>query len=150
MIDYKTSNIKRFKSLFVIIDNFSEYLWCKALEKSLEQKHNNLQIFFSTSKRSAFKIDCDGGAEFNNSTFQNFLKGENIQHYSRFTDNGPSTAQKVIRTIRILVKKLDFVSGNAKWLRELTSVINQCNNTIHRSIKMSPVKASEKPNEKEV
>ena len=48
------------------------------------------------------------------------------------------------------MKKLDFVSGNANWLSELTSVFKQCNNTIHRSIKMSLVQASEKPKEKEV
>ena len=33
MIDYKTSNNKRFRYIFVIIDNFSKYLWAIPLKK---------------------------------------------------------------------------------------------------------------------
>ena len=38
--------------------------------------------------------------------------------------------------------------GNADLLFELPSVIKKCNNTIHHSIKMTPVQASKKANEK--
>ena len=32
MIDYKTSNNKRFRYKFIIIDNFSKYTWCVHLK----------------------------------------------------------------------------------------------------------------------
>ena len=32
MIDYKTSNNKRFRYIFIIIDNFSKYLWAIPLK----------------------------------------------------------------------------------------------------------------------
>ena len=70
---------------------------------------NNL----STSKRKPLKIECDRGSEWYNSVFQNFLKGQNIQHYSRFTDKGPSIAERVIRTVRNLLKKPVFEKGIA-------------------------------------
>ena len=76
------------------------------------------------------------------------MKSKNIQHYSRFTDKGPSIAERVIRTVRNLLKKPIFVAGNANWISELPSVVKQYNNTIHNSIKMTPNQASKKINEK--
>ena len=76
------------------------------------------------------------------------MKSKNIKHYSRFTDKGPSIAERVIRTIRDLIKKPVFLEGNADWLSELPSVIRQYNNTTHTSTKMKPIDASKKSNEK--
>ena len=78
------------------------------------------------------------------------MKYKNIHHYSRFTDKGPSIAERVIRTVRTLLKKPVFLAGNANWINELPSVIKQYNNTFHHSIKMTPIQASKKVNEKEV
>ena len=76
------------------------------------------------------------------------MKSKNIQHYSRFTDKGPSIAERVIRTVRNLLKKPIFLAGNADWLSELPSVIKKNNNIIHHSTKMTPIQASKKSNEK--
>ena len=69
-----------------------------------------------------------------------------MHHYYRFTDKGPSIAERVIRTVRSLLKKPVFLAGNADCLSELPSVIKQYNNTIHSSTKINP--ASKKANEK--
>ena len=76
------------------------------------------------------------------------MKSKNIHHYSRYTDKGSSIAERVIRTVRNLLKKPVFEKGNAAWLSELPSVIKQYNNTIHHSIKMTPIQASKKSNQK--
>ena len=90
MIDYKISNIKRFRYIFVIIDNFSKHLWAIPLKKKFNQTiRNDISNILTTSKRKTFKLETDRGSEFYNSSFQNFLKSENIHHYSRFTDKGP-------------------------------------------------------------
>ena len=65
-----------------------------------------------------------------------------MHHYSRYTDKGPSIAERVIGTIRNLLKKPLFLAGKADWLSELSSVINQYKNTIHHSTKMKPIDAS--------
>ena len=104
----------------------------------------------TTSKRKPIKLESDRGAEFYNSIFQNFLKSKNIQHYSRFTDKGPSIAERVIRTVRNLLKKPVFERGKADWLSELPTVIKQYNNTTHHSIKTTPNQASKKSNERKV
>ena len=149
MIDYKISNNKGFRYIFIVIDNFSKYLWAIPLKNKYSQTiTNEFSNILTTSKRKPLKLETVRGAEFFNSIFQNFLKSKNIQHYSRYTDKGPSIAERIIRTIRNLLKKPVFLAGNADWLSELSSIVNKHNNTIHHSIKMTPVQASKKVKEK--
>ena len=75
------------------------------------------------------------------------MKSKNNQNYSRFTDKGPSIAERVIRSIRNLLKKPVFEKRKADWLSELTTVIKQYNNTVHHSTKMTPNQVSNKSNE---
>ena len=100
-LDYKISNNKGFRYIFIIIDNLSKYLWAIPLKnkysKTITNEFSNL---LTTSKRKILKIKSDRGSEFYNSNFQNFLKSKNIHHYSRYTDKGPSVAERVIRTVR--------------------------------------------------
>ena len=111
---------------------------------------NEFSNILTASKRKPLKIESDRGTVFYNNIFQNFLKSKNIHHYSRFTDKGPSIAERVIRTIRNLLKKPIFLAGNPDWLSELPSIVKQYNNTIHHSTKMIPNQTSKKSNEKEV
>ena len=151
MIDYKISNNKGYRYIFIVIDNFSKYLWAIPLKNKYSQTiTNDFSIILTTSRRKPLKLESDRGTEFYNDIFQNFLKSKNIQHYSRYTDKGPSIAERVIRTVRNLLKKPVFEKGNADWLSELPSVVKQYNNTIHHSIKMTPNQASKKSNEKAV
>ena len=149
MIDYKISNNKGYRYIFIIIDNFSKYLWSVPLKnKSSKTITNEFSNILTTSKRKPIKMESDRGTEFYNSIFQNFLKSKNIHHYSRFTDKGPSIAERVIRTLRNLSKKPVFGKGRADWLSELSSVVNKYNNTIHSSTKKTPIQASKESNEK--
>ena len=151
MIDYKISNNKGFRYIFIIIDNFSKYLWAMPLKNKYSQTiTNEFSNILTKSKRKPLKIESDRGTEFYNSIFQKLLKNKSIHHYSRITDKGPSIAERVIRTIRNLLKKPVFEKGDADWLSELPSVVKQYNNTIHHSTKMTPIQASKKVNEKEV
>ena len=94
MIDYKTSNNKNYRYIFIVIENFSNYLWAKPVKNKYSQTiTNEFSNILKTSKRKPLKIESDRGTEF--------LKSKNIQHYSRFTVKGPSIAERVIRIIRI-------------------------------------------------
>ena len=99
-------------------------------------------------KSISFKIESDRGKEWYNFILQNILKSMNIHHYSRFTDKGPSIDERVIRSERNLLKKPVFEKGNADWLSELSSITKNYNNSIHSSIKMTPIQASRKSNQK--
>ena len=94
-----------------MIDNFSKNLWAIPLKnKNGETVTKEFSNILSSSKRSPLKIESDRGKEWYNSIFQNFLKSNNIQHYSRFTDKRPSIAERVIRTLRNLLKKAGILS----------------------------------------
>ena len=108
---------------------------------------NEFSNILSASKRKPLKLESDRGAEFYNSIFQFFLKSKNNHQYSRFTDKGPSIAERVTRTLRNLIKNPVFFAGNADWVSELPSVIKQYNNTIHSSTKMTPNQARKNSNE---
>ena len=88
--------------------------------KVLTNEFSNIPI---KSKRKPIKLESDRGAVFYNSILQNVLKGKNIHHYSRFTDKGPSIAQRVIETIRNILKEPVFEKRNADWVSEISSII---------------------------
>ena len=124
MIDYKIPNNNGLGYFFIVIDRFSKYTWY------IPSKYKNSKTitdeFSNTSTKSKIepvKLESDRGTEFYNSFFQNFLKGINIKLYSQLTDKCPSIAERVITTIKNLLKKLVFAKGNADWLGELSSVI---------------------------
>ena len=145
MIDYKLSINKRFRYIFIIFDKFSKYLWAIPLKnKNSQTITNEFSKILTTSKRKPLKLESDRGSAFNNSIFQKILKTKIIQHSSRFTDKSPTIAERVIRTLRNLLKKPVLEKGNANWLSELPTVMKQNNNTIHSSVKTTPVQASKK------
>ena len=140
MVDYKISNNKGFRYIFVIIDSFSKYLLTTPLKNKFSKTiTDEFSIILTKSKRRPLKLESGRGTDFYNSIFQNFLKVKNIQHYSPFTDRGPSIAERVNGTLRSLIKKPIFLAGNAGWLNELPSVIKKYNNNIHHSTKMTPI-----------
>ena len=74
MIDYKISNNKGFRYIFIVIDNFSKYLWGMPLKNKYSQTiTNEFSNILTTSKRKPLKIESDRGTEFYNSIFQNLL-----------------------------------------------------------------------------
>ena len=149
MIDYEISNNKSYRYIFIIIDNYSKYLWAIPLKiknsKTITDEFSNV---LSKTKRRPLKLESDRGSEWYNSIFQNFSRSKTIHHYSRFTDKGPSIAEGVIRTLLNFLKKPVFEKGNADWFSELSSVNKQYNSTIHSSTKMTPNRASKKSKEK--
>ena len=93
-------------------------------------------------------MESDGGSGWYIFVFQNCLTAKNVHHYSGFTDKSLSIAERVIRTIHILLRKPIFEKRNADWFSELPSAIQKYNNAIHNSIKMTPIQGRNKANEK--
>ena len=74
MIDYKTSNNKGFRYIFVITDNFSKYIWCIPLgnkySQTKSQEFANILTTSQTSQRKSLNIESDREAEFYNRIIQ--------------------------------------------------------------------------------
>ena len=83
MIDYKVSNNKGFRYIFVIIDNYSKCLSVIPFKNKYSQTiTNECSNIIATSKRKPFKIESNRGTEIYDSIFQNSLRSKNIHHYS--------------------------------------------------------------------
>ena len=65
MVDYKISNNKGYRYIFMIIDNFTKYLWAMLLKNKYSQTiTNEFSNFLTTSKRRSLKMESDRGTEF--------------------------------------------------------------------------------------
>ena len=80
--------------------------------------------------------------------FQNFLEQKKFHHFSEITDKGHSRAERVIGTIRNLLRKPVFKAVMGDWLSELPSNNKQSFKTVNQSIGIAPIQASKKLNEK--
>ena len=73
MVDYKTSKIRGYSYIFILIDTFSKYTWDTPLKnknsKIITEDFSNV---LTASKRSPIKLKSDGEAEFYNSVFKTF------------------------------------------------------------------------------
>ena len=126
MIVYKTSDKIGFRYMFEIIASLPKQTCGTPLKKrNAQSKTNEIWKTLTISKRSLVKIECDRGADFYLSVLQKFLTVKNINHYSRFTDKGPRTAERAFITIRYFLKKPLFLKGNADWITKIPSLLKQ-------------------------
>ena len=147
--DYGPKNNRGYRYILVIVDNFSKFGWTIPLKNKYSQSITDaFSQIIKKSKRKPNLLETDDGKEYVNKIFNEFLNNNKIKRYSRYTDKGAVFAERFNRTIRNLLKKPVFLAGNADWLSELPSVIKQYNNTIHHSIKMTPIQTSKKSNQK--
>ena len=98
------------------------------------KKTNEFSKSFTTRKQKPFEIESDQGNEFNKSVFQYSLKLKIIYYFACYSDKGASIAERVFRTICILIKEPVCEKWNASWITELQSVLKKYNNTIHLSL----------------
>ena len=65
MIDYKISNNKGYRYIFLVIDNFPKYLFAIPLKNKYSQTiTNEFSNILTTSKRKPLKLESDRGTEF--------------------------------------------------------------------------------------
>ena len=147
--DYGIKNNACYRYILVVIDNFSKFGWTMAWKnKNAQPKTDAFSQIIETSRRKPNLLETDDGKEYVNKIFSEVLNNHNIKRYSRNTALGAIFAERFNRTLRNLLKKPVFLAENADWFSELPSAIEQYNNTIHSSTKMTPHQASKKSNEK--
>ena len=151
MNDYGPKNNKGYRYILVAIDNFSKFGWTIPLKNKFSQSITDaFSQIIKSSNRKPNLLETDDGKEYVNKIFNEFLNYNKIKRYSRYTDKGAVFAERSNKTVRNLLKKPAFEKGKADWLSELPSVIKQYNNSYHNTLKMTPIQASKKSNERKV
>ena len=85
------------------------------------------------------KIWVDRGSEFYNNFFKKWLQDNDIAMYSAHNEGKPVVAETFIRTLKNKIYK--FMTSVLKnvYIDKLDDMVNEYNNTYHRTIKMKPV-----------
>ena len=148
MIKYSKQN-KNYKYILTVIDFFSKYSWCYPLKtKKSEEIINSFKDIFKKSKRKPAMIQSDEGTEFTNIQTQSFFKNNNIKWYHTFNrDIKCSICGRYNKTILNEIYKNFTLNNNTIWINDLDKLVNEYNNSYHRSIKLKPIDASKKSNE---
>ena len=82
--------------------------------------------------RKPNKIWVDKGSEFYNRSMKTWLEKNEIEMYSTHNEGKSVVAERFIRTL-----KMTSISKNV-YIDQLDYIVNKCNNTYHRTIKMKP------------
>ena len=138
------------KYLLMVIDVFSKYGWIIALkDKKTETVSKAFDDIFK-SKRKPQMLWTDKGSEFISKKFKNFLKKEGIKLYHTENEEKSSVVERWNKTMKNRMWKMFTVNNNTVYWDKIDKLVNDYNNSRHSSIKMTPVEASKKKNERKV
>ena len=131
---------KGFRFLLCVIDIFSKYVWVVPLkDKKGISIVNAFQKILKESDRKPNKIWVDKGSEFYNSYFKKWLKDNDIEMHSIHSEEKFVVAEWVIRTLKTKIYRyMTSISKNV-YIDKLDDMVNEYNNTYHRTVKMKPV-----------
>ena len=127
--------------LLLIIDIFSKYGWIVPLKnKKGETVANALKTIFK--ERKPEKLWTDKGREFYNKDVKNL-----IELYSTENEEKSSIVERWIRTIKEKMWKYFTDNNTYNYMDVLPELVEDYNNTVHSSTKLTPIDASKKKNE---
>ena len=130
-----------FTFLLLVIDIFSKYGWVIPLK---DKKGKTVAAALKTifEERKPEKLWTDKGTEFHNDN----VKGL-VELYSTENDEKSSVVERWIRTIKEKMWKYFTDNNTYTYIDILPDLVEDYNNTVHSSVKMSPIEASKKENE---
>ena len=121
------------------IDIFSQYVWVVPLKDKRGITIINTFPKIISEGRKPSKIWIDQGRKLYNKLLKRFLKINDIEMHSTYNEGKSVVAKRFIRVLkRKIFKHMKAVSRNV-YFDVLDDIVDKCNNTVHRSIKMKPI-----------
>ena len=100
---------------------------------------NAFQKILNESDRKPNKIWVDKGSEFYNNFFKKCLTDDDIEMYSIHNEGKSVVAERFIRTLKNKIYKYMTSISRNKYIDKLDDIVDEYNNTYHRTIKMRPI-----------
>lgn len=143
MIPYASKN-KNMKYILTVINIFSKKAFARALKnKTGTEVTQAMKSILDSMNHPIRNIHADMGNEFYNTTMKKMLKEREINLYSTFTTKKAAIVERFNRTLKNKMWKQFSLRGSYKWIDILESLIDDYNNTKHRTIKMKPNEVNE-------
>ena len=151
----------KYKFILTVIDIFTKYAWATPLKnKSGLSINNDFKIVLSehpqcgSEPRKPENLWVDRGSEFYNKKFKSLLKeygtgkaASGIELCSTYSDLKAVFIERFNRTLLHIINKPMFINGDGNWVNILNDAVVTYNNKIHSTINMTPVDASNNPDE---
>ena len=132
--------------LLLVIDTFSKYGWIVPLkDKKGETIVKALKEIFKESGRRPEKLWTDKGREFFNKDVRDL-----VYLYATENEEKSSIAERWIRTMKEKMFKYFTDYNTNKYIDVLPELVEDYNNTVHSSTKLTPTDASKEENELKV
>ena len=148
LIEYTQSDFRHANSNFgyilVIIDCFTKKAYARPVKKKNKFAVSNaLQSILNELGNYPNTLITDEGLEFYNKNVREILDKYGIHHYSIKTKMKASIVERFNRTLRSRLQKYFYKNKTKRWIDVLDQMIDNYNNTPHRSIGMSPNEVSD-------
>lgn len=142
MLEYARVN-RGYKYILTMINCFSKFAFAIPLKnKSADAVVNVLHPLFQKHKMKHFQTD--NGKEWYNSKVKSLLMKYGINHYSTYSDKKASIIERFNRTLKTKMWRKFTERGNYQWLNILNDLVDQYNNTFHRTIGFKPKDVTKK------
>ena len=135
-----------YKFLLLVIDTFSKYGWIVPLkDKKGETIVKALKEIFKESGRRPDKLWTDKGREFFNKDVRDL-----VYLYATENEEKSSIVERWIRTMKEKMWKYFTDNNTYNYIDALPELVEDYNNTVHSSTKLTPTDASKEENELKV
>ena len=142
MIPYANEN-NGYKYLLNVKDIFSKRAFARALKsKTAIEVTKAMESIILENCAAPRNIHSDQGKEFFNKDFKKLMKKYNINLYNTFSELKASIVERFNRTLKTKMWKMFSLNGNYQWINHLQSLIDDYNNSVHRTIKMRPIEVT--------
>lgn len=125
------------KYLLTCIDVFSKFAWVECIKS--KSALDVLEAFKSITKTANPKyLQTDQGSEFFNKHMKEYLKTKSITLYATDSNKKASIIERFNRTLRDKLWRYFTYIGTSKYFDILNEIVENYNNSYHRSIKDKP------------
>lgn len=139
MIPYVGEN-RGMKYILVVINIFSKKAYARALKnKSGPEVTRAMKSILDSLGHPIKNIHVDQGKEFYNKPMTSMLKQFGINLYSTFSTKKAAIVERLNRTLKSRMWKKFSYNGSYKWINLLQKLVDEYNNTKHRTIRMKPI-----------
>ena len=144
LIEYPNTKVinRGYVYILILIDCFTRRIWTYSMkEKSAEWTAEAFSSIFKTFDEFPKNIITDGGLEFFNSSVRKIFNSFGINHFKCPTKTAwkASMAERAIQTVKSRLEKYFSKTKQRKWIDVIDQIVNNYNETPHRSIGMAPL-----------
>ena len=130
-----------YRYLLTVIDIFSKYAWAIPIKNKTGNEVTKAFEKIFNINGGPLAIQSDKGVEFLNKKTQNLFKSKNIKSFVTENETKAQIVERFNRTLKNRMYKYFTANNTRRWIDVIDQLVENYNNSYHRSIKMTPKEA---------